>query len=134
VIVHQEQREVLGRILLILLAIYHGVAEVCVHLLRNYIHELAFPFFALVCQQNLRGLPLRDLVSACQLLYLRLVATEHLLKDTQVPLVLERDSREQRVVIGCVLVQSVIAHQNHLHLLHVSLLIHLEGAAVDDLV
>ena len=48
-------------------------------------------------------------------------------------LVLERNLREERVVIRSVLVELIVAHQNHLHLLHVVLLIHLEGATVDYL-
>lgn len=48
-------------------------------------------------------------------------------------LVLKRHTCQQRVVIRSILVKLVIPHQNHLDLLHVILLVHLEGAAIDDL-
>jgi len=50
-----------------------------------------------------------------------------------VPLVLERHSGQQRVVIRRKLVELIVADEDHLHLLHVVLLIHLESAAIDYL-
>lgn len=47
------------------------------------------------------------------------------------PLVLEGNPREERIIIGGVLVSCVVAHDDELDLLHVDLLVHLEGAAVD---
>lgn len=49
------------------------------------------------------------------------------------PLVLKRHPCQQRVVIRSVLVKLIVTHQNHLDLLHVVLLVHLEGAPIHDL-
>lgn len=46
---------------------------------------------------------------------------------------LKRNSRQQRVVIRRVLVKLIVAHENHLDLFHVILLVHLEGTPIHNL-
>jgi len=60
VVVDEEEREVLLRVLRVLLAVHHGVAEVSVHLLGNHVNELTFLLLlAHVNQKLLGGLRLR---------------------------------------------------------------------------
>jgi len=49
---------------------------------------------------------------------------------SDLPLVLKSNASEEREVIGGVLVKVIVAYKNHLHFLHVVLLIHLEGASI----
>ena len=84
-------------------------------------------------KQLLCGLSLCQPKLALLLLHLRLMRSQHRLKYAQVTLVLESDPGQQRVIIARVLLQLVVAYQNHLHLLHVVLLVHLECAAIDHL-
>ena len=60
------------------------------------------------------------------------MSSEHLLKYTQVLHVLERHPSQQWVVIRGVLFKNIISHQDHLHFMHVILLVHLESASVYD--
>ena len=58
---------------------------------------------------------------------------EHLLEYAQMLNVLEGHSSQQGVVIRGVLIKNIVSHQDHLHFVHVILLIHLESASVHDL-
>ena len=132
-IVDEEEREVSMIVLRCLLAVDHRVAEVRVYLLGKYIYELPLSLLLLplVHEEHLQRLIFVYFCFPRLRLHLRPVVAEHLLKYAQVPLVLERYSRKQRIVIRCVLIKFIVADKDHLHLLHVTLLIHLERAAID---
>ena len=133
-VIHEEEREVFLCILCVLFAVNHRVAEICVYLLRYHVNELTFLLlFAHVNQQLLRCLRLRQTELALLHLDLRFVRAEHGLKYSQVPLMLERYPCKQWVVVACILVQLVVAHEDHLHFFHVVLLVHLECASIDHL-
>lgn len=53
---------------------------------------------------------LRDFGTTHLTLHLSLMVAQHMFEDPQMTLVLVRHSSQQRVVIGSVLVESVIAH------------------------
>ena len=58
------------------------------------------------------------------------MSSEHLLKYAQMLHVLEGHSSQQGVVIWGVLFKDIVSHQDHLHFVHVILLVHLESASV----
>ena len=59
---------------------------------------------------------------------------EELLEDSEVLLVLEGHTSQQRVVVGGVLVAVVVPDEEKNHFLHVDFLVHLESASIDYLV
>ena len=56
----------------------------------------------------------------------------HLLKDSQMFLMLECHTSQQRVIIRSVLIVLVVSHKYSLDLFHIVFLVHLEGAAIDN--
>ena len=129
-IIDEKEGEVFVRVFGDLLTANHGIREFSVDSLGQYINKLALPLLALIVKQNLTSFFFRDITIPSYFLHLRLVFTDHLLKDSQMFLMLKGHSSQQWVVVGRILVILIVPHKNSLHLLHVILLIHLEGAPI----
>ena len=71
---------------------------------------------------------------SADLLDLGLVLREELLEDSEVLLMLEGHTSQQRVIVGGVLVAVIIPNEEKNHFLHVDFLVHLESASIDYLV
>ena len=101
-------------------------------MLGQNINELSFFLLSYIVKEVLSGIDLWYLSSSGHRLHLSLMSGEHLFKYTQVFHVLERHPSQQRVVIRSVLFKDIVSHQDHLHLMHIILLVHLESASVYD--
>ena len=101
-------------------------------MLGQNVDELSFSLLTLIVKEVLSGINLWYLSSSGHRLHLSLMSSKHLLKYTQVLHVLERHPSQQWVVIRGVLFTDIVSHQDHLHFMHVILLVHLESASVYD--
>ena len=101
-------------------------------MLGQNVNELSFFLLSYIVKEVLSGIDLWYLFSSGHRLHLSLMSGEHLLEYTQVFHVLERHPSQQWVVIRSVLFKDIVSHQDHLHFMHVILLVHLESASVHD--
>ena len=46
---------------------------------------------------------------------------------------LKRHTCQKREIISCILIHIIVSHEDHLHFLHVVLLVHLERASIDNI-